>query len=433
MTFRATLHEVASLLGVADVGKLEKSGCRGVAVRLSHLQPGQLFFDFHGEAQQAFDRGASIIITQSGVELSEEATRYCIYTEDVGRTFWELFRWWKESISSPVAVVLGGGGELAWFKQIVASALLSLQKGCFRTSSDLPPSDEDLEKEYALATEVMNSEEGTLWYLIGLELHMNTLLSKLSPNLLIAPNKEVLALATTSEPEPAVITLDSYSSDVKSENPVGSGGATSDRERFVYLDRGRSAYTSDDFSISEWPVPNLQLVRALRALPAISEACGIDHSQGAFEEVGSRFFPPPSLGFHIGLGEVGDLWIERRCSPCAKTLELLVADGDGMTLGVIVDSLPALEALLTSAHSQLRKDIHLFYLGESMPEGALSRTEMHSACISHISEAISQLAESPSLFLIAYLTNDKLAEELFQKRDELYTLANQSPNGDETS
>lgn len=433
MTFRATLHEVANLLRVTELGKLEKSGCRGVAVCLNHLQPGQLFFDFHGEAQHAFDNGASIIISQRHVELSEEASRYCIYTEDVRRTFWELFRWWKESMSSPVAVVLGGGGELAWFEQIVASALLSLQKGCFRTGSDLTQSDEDLEKEYALATEVMNSEEGSLWYLIGLELNMNTLLSELSPNLLIAPNKEIVALAAISESEAAVITLDSYSSDVKSENPVGSGGSTSDRERLVYLDRGRSAYISDDFSISEWPVPNLQLVRALRALPAISEACGMDFSQGAFEEIGSRFFPPSSLGFHIGLGEVGDLWIERRCSPCAKTLELLVADGDGITFGVIVDSLPALQALLAITDSQLGGDIRLFFLGESMPEGVLVQTEMHAARISHISEVISQLAESPSIFLIAYLTNNKLAEELFQKRDELYTLANQSPNGDETS
>lgn len=421
MTFRATLHEIARLLGVSDTERLEKSGCRGVAVHLSQLQPGQLFFDFYGEAHRAFELGASIIITEKGVALSEEAVGYAIMLDDVASAFWILFRWWKKEMSAPVGVVVGEDSEVAWFEQVAACVLLSSEKGCFRTIRDIELLETEEERERILAAQVLNSEEGSLWYLVGMEPPMKTLLRELNPDVCVVSRDSRDSVSFARHAEKFIIALESDTLEEKKA------------ETFAYLERGRLAYVSGDFSVSEWPVPSLHLVRSLRYLPLLGEKLGVAVSEDAIARLGKRFFAPPRLGFHIGLGEVGDLWVERACLPSMENLEALSANAEDVTLGVIVDSTRALEGLSESASSPAIGQTRWFFLGNALPASVSLQSEMQILCAKNIDDVVVQLAETPVFFLIAYLKNEKLADELFQKRDELYTLANYNPNEDESN
>lgn len=421
MTFRVTLHEVARLLQVLDKERLEKSGCRGVAVHLDQLQPGQLFFDLHGEAQRAFELGASIIITQKGVALSEEVVSYTIFIDDVEAAFWILFRWWKSQMSAPVGVVVGDEPEIVWFEQVAASAFLSCDKGCFRTIRDIEQHGMDEERERFLAAQILNSEEGSLWYLVGMKPQMETLLRELDPDVCVVRHDNRGSLSFAPHAGNFIIALESDTLEEQND------------ETFAYLERGRLAYVSEDFSVSEWPVPSIQLVRSLRYLPSLGERLGIAISEDTMAQLGKRFFAPPRLGFHIGLGEVGDLWVERECLPSLENLEALSADADHVTLGVIVDSTRALEVLSESASSPAIRQIRWFFLGNRLAEGVSLQSEMRIFCAQDIDDVVIQLAETSVFFLIAYLKNEKLADELFQKRDELYTLANYNPTEDEVN
>jgi predicted TIM-barrel fold metal-dependent hydrolase len=104
-----------------------------------------------------------------------------------------------------------------------------------------------------------------------------------------------------------------------------------------------------------------------------------------------------------------------------------------VTLGVIVDSTRALEALSESAISPAIRQTRWFFLGNALPASVSLQSEMQILCAKNIDDVVIQLAETPVFFLIAYLKNEKLADELFQKRDELYTLANYNPNEDESN
>lgn len=421
MTFRATLDEVARLLQVSDKERLEKSGCRGVAVHLDQLQSGQLFFDLHGEAQRAFELGASIIITQKGVALSEEAVGHTIFIDDVEASFWILFRWWKSEMSAPVGVVVGEEPEIVWFEQVAASTFLSCNKGCFRTIRDIEQHGMEEERERFLAAQIINSEEGSLWYLVGVTPQMETLLRELDPDVCVVRHDNGGSLCSASHAENFILALESDSLEEQND------------ETFAYLERGRLAYVSGDFSVSEWPVPSLQLVRSLRYLPSLGERLGIAISEDTMAQLGKRFFAPPRLGFHIGLGEVGDLWVELECLPSLRNLEALSADADHVTLGVIVDSTRALEALSERAGSPAMTQTRWFFLGNALPASVSLQSEMQILCAQNINDVVIQLAQTPGFFLMVYLENEKLADELFQKRDELYTLANYNPTEDEVN
>jgi hypothetical protein len=250
---------------------------------------------------------------------------------------------------------------------------------------------------------------------------METLHRELDPDVSVVSDDNRGSLSVGPDAANFIIALDSNPPDEKND------------ETFAYLERGRLAYVSGDFSVSQWPVPSLQLVRSLRYLPSLGERLGVTVSEDTITHLGERFFAPPRLGFHIGLGEVGDLWVERECLPSMETLEALSADAEHVTLGVVVDSTRALEALSESASSPAMRQARWFFLGNALPTSVSLHNDMRTLCAKNINDVVIQLAETPGFFLMVYLENEKLADELFQKRDELYNLANYNSNEDESS
>ena len=414
MAFRATFQEVATLLTPTQhIGNIN-SGARGVAVDLDTLNSGEIYFDLNATAQQAFDRGASMIVTQQGVELNQEAREYSILVQDPASAFWELFRWWRTKMDSPVVILEGADPLIGWFEQVVASALLSFKKGCFRSSRDLSPLLTHRQNEHAMAACVMNSEDESLWYLIGLEEGMSRLRSELEPDLVIrsAPSKE-------------------HQDDVAAE-VLYIETAQDVSEELAYMDRGKFAYVSDEFSITPWIVPDLRLLRALRFLPKIAERVQVEATKENFQELGNRFFAPPAYGFHVSMGEVGDLWTERKTPPDVETLKMMISDNEGVCFALITDSLAALKPFIESSEKNLLEDIQLYLVGTTPDQETSPDLKKWVTEVKSIPEAIRSLVQETPLYAIAYIEDDTLAEGLFQKRDELYTLANMNFSEGET-